>query len=127
MKFNLSGGFMLTQQNSSPTGTRSGLGLSPHEHGAIASAIAPLMVLFVNVAAPRPANAQCSQDNKAKQSMLYAPQAAPLALAAGDLPPVLKLHARRAPRRRTQSSTPRRNCRRCSRRCGRGRLIRRRR
>ncbi len=98
MKFNLSGGFMLTQQNSSPTGTRSGLRLSPQEHGAIASAIAPLMVLFVNVAVPRPANAQCSQDNKAEQFMLYAPQAAPLARAASDLPPVLKL-ATRAVRR----------------------------
>jgi rare lipoprotein A len=94
MKLNLSGGFMLSKQNSSSTGPRSGLGLSPHEHGAIASAIAPLMVIFVNVAAPRPANAQCGNDTKAGRSALYVPQATTLALSADGLPPVIRLAAR---------------------------------
>jgi peptidoglycan lytic transglycosylase len=85
---------MPIKQNSSSTGTRSGFGLSSHEHGAIASAIAPLMVIFVNVAAPRPANAQCSKDTKAERSALLAPQPAMLALAGRDLPPVIRLAAR---------------------------------
>lgn len=84
---------MLTKRNSSSTVTRSGLGLSSHEHGAIASAIAPLMVIFVNVAAPRPANAQCGKDTKAERSALYTPRMT-LALADGDLPPVIRLAAR---------------------------------
>jgi rare lipoprotein A len=85
---------MPIKQNSSSTGMGSGLGLSAHEHGAIASAIAPLMVIFVNVAAPRPANAQCSKDVKAERSVLYAPQRIALALADGNLPPVIRLAAR---------------------------------
>jgi rare lipoprotein A len=85
---------MPIKQNSSSTGNCSGLGLSPRDHGAIASAIAPLMVIFVNVAAPRPANAQCAKDNKAERAAAYAPQRASLTLADGALPPVIRLAAR---------------------------------
>ena len=85
---------MPIKQNSSSTGNCSGLGLSPRDHGAIASAIAPLMVIFVNVAAPRPANAQCAKDNKAERAAFHAPQRAGLTLADGALPPVLRLAAR---------------------------------
>ena len=85
---------MPIKQNSSSTGLCSGLGLTCNEHGAIASAIAPLMVIFVNVAAPRPANAQCAKDTKAERAALYAPRATTLALSDGDLPPVIRLAAR---------------------------------
>ena len=85
---------MPIKQNSSSTGNCSALGLSPRDNGAIASAVAPLLVIFVNVAAPRPANAQCSKDTKAERSALYAPQRIALALADGDLPPVIRLAAR---------------------------------
>ena len=85
---------MPIKQNSSSTGPRSGLGLSSRDHGAIASAIAPLMVIFVNVAAPRPANAQCAKDNKAERAAAYAPQRIALAPADGGLPPVIRLAAR---------------------------------
>lgn len=85
---------MPIKQNSSSTGTCSGLGLSARDHGAIASAIAPLMAIFVNVAAPRPANAQCAKDTKAERSALYAPRATTLALSDGGLPPVIRLAAR---------------------------------
>ena len=94
MRIYLSECFMPIKQNSSSPRTLAGLGLSPRDHGAIASAIAPLMAIFVNVAAPRPANAQCAKDNKAERSALYAPQRAVLALADGDLPPVIRLAAR---------------------------------
>jgi len=99
---------MPIKQNSSSTGNCSGLGLSPRDHGAIASAIAPLMVIFVNVAAPRPANAQCGKDNNAERSALYAPRATMLALAASELPPVLRLSARngRGDARRSLDATP---------------------
>ena len=87
---------MPIKQKSSLPGTRSGLGLSPRDHGAIASALAPLMVIFVNVASPRPALGQTAKDKKAERFALYAPQRATLALADGDVPPVLRLAGRGA-------------------------------
>jgi peptidoglycan lytic transglycosylase len=96
MQFHLSEGFMPIKQKSSWPGTRPGLGLSPRGHGAIASALAPLMVIFVNVAAPRPALGQTAKDKKAERFALYAPQRATLALADGDVPAVLRLAERGA-------------------------------
>ena len=52
------------------------------------------MAIFVNVAAPRTANAQCAKDNKAERSALYVPQATTLTLAGRELPPVIRLAAR---------------------------------
>ncbi|HEY1473139.1 MAG TPA: septal ring lytic transglycosylase RlpA family protein [Pseudolabrys sp.] len=77
---------MSTRSISSLRGTLSALPLSWREHGAIASAIAPLMIIFVMVAAPRPALAQPADT-------LYAPQRTSLPLADADLPPVLRLAA----------------------------------
>jgi rare lipoprotein A len=96
MQFHLSEGFMPIKQKSSLPGTRSSLGLSPRDHGAIASALAPLMVIFVNVASPRPALGQTAKDKKPERFALYAPQPATLALADGDFPPVLRLAGRGA-------------------------------
>lgn len=87
---------MPIKQKSSLPGTRSSLGLSPRDHGAIASALAPLMVIFVNVASPRPALGQTAKDKKPERFALYAPQPATLALADGDFPPVLRLAGRGA-------------------------------
>jgi rare lipoprotein A len=91
MQFHLSEGFMPIKQKSSLSGTLTGLGLSPRDHGAIASAIAPLMVIFVNVASPRPALGQTCKDKKAERFALYVPQRATLPLADGALPPLLRL------------------------------------
>jgi rare lipoprotein A len=96
MQFHLSEGFMPIKQKLSLPRTRSSLGLSPRDHGAIASALAPLMVIFVNVASPRPALGQTAKDKKAERFALYAPQRATLALADGDVPPVLRLAGRGA-------------------------------
>ena len=82
---------MPIKQKSSSPGTLSGLGLSPRDHGAIASAIAPLMVLFVNVASPRPALGQTAKDKKMERFALYAPPRATIPLANADVPPVLRL------------------------------------
>ena len=65
------------------------LGLSRRDHGAIASAIAPLMVLFINVASPRPALAQNGKDKKLERCAPMAPQRASLALDGDGLPPML--------------------------------------
>lgn len=64
--------------------------LSSRAYGAIAFAIAPLMVIFVNVAAPRPAFSQPAE-KKAERFTLYVPQRANLVFADGDLPPMLEL------------------------------------
>jgi rare lipoprotein A len=96
MQFHLFEGFMPIKQKSSMPGARTGLRLSPRDHGAIASALAPLMVIFVNVASPRPALGQAAKDKKAERFALYAPQRATLALADGDFPPVLRLAGRGA-------------------------------
>ena len=82
---------MPIKRKSSWPGTRPGRGLSPRGHGAIASAIAPLMIIFVNAAAPRPALAQTAKDKKTERAAPYAPQRASVPLAAADLPPVLRL------------------------------------
>jgi rare lipoprotein A len=94
MQFQLSEGFMPIQQKSSLPGTRAGLGLTARDHGAIASALAPLMVLFVSAAAPRPALGQTAKDKKTERFALYAPQRAAAARADGGLPPVLRFTAR---------------------------------
>ena len=101
MQFNLSGGFYAYKAKLVADWNALRPRALPHEHGAIASAIAPLMVIFVNVAAPRPANAQCSQDNKAEavRALRAAGGAAGARgrrVAAGDPARC----ARRAPRRR---------------------------
>ena len=85
---------MPIKQKSSLPRTLAGLGLSPRDHGAIASAIAPLMAMFVNVAAPRPALGQTAKDKKTERFALYAPQRAVMALADGGLPPLLRFAAR---------------------------------
>jgi rare lipoprotein A len=108
MRFHLSEGFMPIKQKSSLSGTRSGLGLTSRDHGAIASAIAPLMVLFVNLAAPRPALGQTAKDEKTERIALYAPQRGMIQLAVRDLPPVLRLLERglRANARTSFDATP---------------------
>jgi rare lipoprotein A len=70
------------------------LGLTPRDHGAIASAIAPLMLLFVNVASPRPAFGQSAKDKTAALIALYAPEREADAAAAGE-PAVLNLAGRK--------------------------------
>ena len=87
---------MPTKQKSSLPGTLSGLGLTARDHSAIASAIAPLMALFVSAAAPRPALGQTAKDKKTERFALYAPQRAVMALADGGLPPLLRFAARGA-------------------------------
>lgn len=82
---------MPIKQKSSLSGTLTGLGLSPRDHGAIASAIAPLMVIFVNVASPRPALGQTCKDKKAERFAHYVPQRGTLPLADGAFPPLLRL------------------------------------
>ena len=65
---------MPVRDKSSPSDTVPALGLTPRDHGAIASAIAPLMLLFVNVAAPRPAFGQTAKDKAAALIALYMPE-----------------------------------------------------
>jgi peptidoglycan lytic transglycosylase len=108
MQFHLSEGFMPIKQKSSLPGTLSGLGLTARDHSAIASAIAPLMALFVSTAAPRPALGQTAKDKKTERFALYAPQRAVMALADGGLPPLLRFAARggRGGPGRVASATP---------------------
>jgi hypothetical protein len=65
---------MPINQKSSIPGAVTALGLSPRDHGAIASAIAPLMVLFINVASPRAAFGQSGKDKKLERFALYTPR-----------------------------------------------------
>ena len=95
MQFHLSEGFMPIKQKSSLPGTRPLLRLSPRG-STIASAIAPLMIIFVHAASPRPALGQAAKDKKTERSAPYAPQRASFPLAAVDIPPVLRLAGRRA-------------------------------
>lgn len=87
---------MPMKRNSSVPRTRSGLQLSPRDKGAIASAIAPLMVMFINVASPRPALGESVNNKKVERPAHYGPQRANLTLAAVDIPPVLRLAGRGA-------------------------------
>lgn len=87
---------MSAKRNASLPTTLTGLGLSPREHGAIASAIAPLMLIFVNVASPRPALGQIYKDKKAERFAFYAPQRGSMSPADGVFPPLPRLAERGA-------------------------------
>ena len=106
MRFHLSGGLMPINQKSSIPGAVPALGLSPRDHGAIASAIAPLMVLFVNVASPRAAFAQSGKDKKLERFALYTPQPAGVALADGGPAPTLIFATWRGGAGRDLGATP---------------------
>jgi rare lipoprotein A len=97
MQFHLSEGFMPIKHNSSLPVTATALGLSPRDNGAISAAIAPLMVIFINVASPRPALGQTCKDKNAERFAPCAPQRATVALADGALPPLLRLADRGEP------------------------------
>ncbi len=87
------GGFMSNTQNSSSPRKRVALGLTPRDHSAIASAIAPLMLLLANVAAPRPAHAQTDKDRKADWFAFHASQTPTITQHKGNAAPVLRLAA----------------------------------
>ena len=82
---------MPIKHNSSLPVTLTALGLTARDNGAISAAIAPLIVIFINVASPRPALGQTCKDKKAERFASYAPQRATIALADGALPPLLRL------------------------------------
>ena len=95
MQVHFSGGLMPIQEKSSLSGQDIVLGLARRDHGAIASAIAPLMLLFVNVASPRPAFGQSAKDKAVALIALYAPEREADA-ADADPPAVLDLAGRKA-------------------------------
>ncbi|HEX5211102.1 MAG TPA: septal ring lytic transglycosylase RlpA family protein [Pseudolabrys sp.] len=65
---------MPIQEKSSLSRKDIALGLTRRDHGAIASAIAPLLLLFASVGAPRPAFGQSARDKAAALIALYAPE-----------------------------------------------------
>lgn len=60
------------------------LPLTARDKGAIASAIAPLLLIFINVATPKPAQAQEEQDQTAARTLI-APQDEPLLSVDADM------------------------------------------
>ena len=87
---------MPIKRNLSVLRTRSGLQLSPRDKGTIAFAITSLMVIFINVASPRPALGESVKHKNVERSSRYDPQQASFPLAAVDIPPVLRLAGRSA-------------------------------
>lgn len=85
---------MPIQEKSSLPGNGIALGLTRRDHGAIASAIAPLLLLFASVGAPRPAYGQSAKDKAAALIALYAPEREADA-ADADAPAVLDLAERK--------------------------------
>ena len=80
---------MPIKQKSSPPEDVMALGLTRRDHGAIASAIAPLMLLIINIASPRPAFGQNGKDKKLERCAPHALQRVSLSLDGDGLPPAL--------------------------------------
>ena len=88
---------MPTTRDSSSSPACSCFRLSPRDLGAIASAIAPLMAVFVNFVSLRPALGETVKDRHAARHATCVPRRASFPLVVADIPPVLMV-ANRGPR-----------------------------